>query len=220
MKTKTIPSAVPIYIAAAVWPVFSLVIKPTTVWGLLLLAAFSAAGYFVGKRFFPGETVEAEEVLRTGDDSIDMLISDSQKALRDLREANKALDAAEITQKLDRMDDAGTRILKAVAEKPERASQVRRFMQYYLPMTAKLLEQYRRLYDTNITGGNIEKGMKSVENSLDLIAVAFEKQLDVLYKDEALDMSTDVSVLETMIKSDGLTDEGITNILKGEVQHG
>ena len=220
MRKKVIPSAYPIYIAAAVWAVCSLFIHPNTIVKLLLLALLAAAGYFIGKMRFPGETIEVEEVISTGDQDTDKLLADSKTALAQLRETGIAINESAISAELDRMDRAGGSILKAVAEKPERASQVRRFMQYYLPMANKLLSQYRVLHDASVRGENIEKGMRSVENSLDLIAVAFEKQLDVLYKDEALDMSTDVSVLETLIRSDGLTDEGIANILKEETHNG
>ena len=101
-----------------------------------------------------------------------------------------------------------------MAEKPQRAGQVRKFMKYYLPTTAKLLEQYKTLSGVGVDGQHIEKALSSVESSLEMIASAFEKQLDMLYRDEAMDMTSDVQVLETMMAGDGLTGEGIKQAMK------
>ena len=89
-------------------------------------------------------------------------------------------------------------------------------MDYYLPTAAKLLEQYRALSALNARGEQIEKALRGVENSLEMIASAFEKQLDRLYRDEALDITSDISVLETMMAGDGLTSEGIEKVVKEE----
>ena len=83
--------------------------------------------------------------------------------------------------------------------------QVRKFMNYYLPVTVKLLDQYRLLESTGLDGEHIAKSKTAVENSLDMIAAAFEKQLDNLYKDTQLDITSDIQVLETMMAAEGLT---------------
>jgi hypothetical protein len=101
-----------------------------------------------------------------------------------------------------------------VALKHARFDEVRRFMDYYLPTTDKLMTQYRQLGSAG-AGEQVKKAMGSIENSLDMIAKAFEKQLERLYADEALDITTDVQVLETMMASDGLTDEGIRRTMDG-----
>ena len=84
--------------------------------------------------------------------------------------------------------------------------QVRKFMNYYLPVSVKLLDQYRTLMSTGLEGENIAKSKAAVENSLDMIAAAFEKQLDNLYRDTQLDITTDIQVLETMMAAEGLAD--------------
>ena len=77
-------------------------------------------------------------------------------------------------------------------------------MNYYLPTADKLLKQYRDLLKTGSQGENIQGAMRSIENSLELIATAFEKQLDSLYRHEAMDIQTDIDVLETMLAADGI----------------
>lgn len=216
MKTRLIRSAVPIYIAAAVWILYGLVLPLYKISHILMAAGISVVAYLVAGRFFPGRKVEEE--LTTGDSQIDRELSENMENLKKLREANQEITSPVITEQLDRMEKAGKAILSAVAEKPERAGQVRKFMKYYLPTTTKLLEQYKTMYAVDAKGEHITKAMQSVENSLGLIAAAFEKQLDQLYRDEAVDMTSDVQVLETMMAGDGLTTEGIKKAMKEDTK--
>jgi 5-bromo-4-chloroindolyl phosphate hydrolysis protein len=214
MKTKVIPSTIPIYLAALTWLAYGLFGHLYELANILLAAALSAVVFFVSRKFFPGRTVEVEEVLSTGDKGIDQKLAESAEALRRVREAGATIPSATALKELKRIDSAGRKILSAVADKPSRAAQVRKFMDYYLPTTDKLIGQYRKLIGAG-SGEQVKKAMHSVESSLDMIALAFEKQLDKLYSDEALDITTDVQVLETMMVSDGLTDEGIQRAIDG-----
>ena len=212
MKTKLIRSAIPIYIAAAMWILYGLVLPLYKVQHIAMAAGLSIAAYLVAGRFFPGRTVEAD--LDSGDSQINQELKNSRLELEKITAAGKSIQSSVIVQKLNRMQVAGQEILSAVAQKPERASQVRKFMKYYLPTTGKLLEQYQTMAGVDVKGEHINKAMASVENSLDLIAAAFEKQLDQLYRDDAVDMTSDVQVLETMMAGDGLTTEGISQAMK------
>lgn len=208
MKTKVIPSAIPIYIAAAVWAVFGLFGHLYEMSNILLAISLSLAAYFVARKFLPGRKVEVEDVLSTGDRDMDAKLAASAEALKRLRDAASNAASPAAAKELGRIDAAGRKILVAVVDKRGRFDQVRKFMDYYLPTTDKLMTQYRQLTGAG-AGEQVKRAMSSIENSLDMIALAFEKQLDKLYVDEAMDITTDVQVLETMMASDGLTDEGI-----------
>ena len=162
--------------------------------------------------------MEVAPEVKTGDAQVDQELKNCRADLLRLKEANAGIPSPAISQKLDRMEKCGTQILNAVAEKPERADQVRKFMKYYLPTTTKLLEQYRTMANVTVKGEHITKALTSVESSLDLIAGAFDKQLDKLYRDEAVDMRSDIQVLETMMAGDGLTHEGIQRAMKEDQQ--
>lgn len=216
MKTKRIPSAIPIYIAAATWILYGLALPLYKVSHILMAAGLSIVALLVSGKFFPGRTVEMD--LDSGDSQINRELKESREELGKIREVGLGLKSQPIAQQIERMDVAGQKILAAVAEKPERAGQVRKFMKYYLPTTAKLLDQYETMAAVDTKGEHISKAMQSVENSLDLIATAFEKQLDQLYRDDAMDMTSDVQVLETMMAGDGLTTEGITQAMKEDKQ--
>ncbi len=212
MKTKVIPSAVPIYLAAAVWAIFGLFGHLYELSNILLAIALSVVVFLVARKFLPGRTAEVEDVLTTGDREVDSKLAASLEALKRLRAAASGASPM-VSKELGRIEDAGRRILAAVVDKKGRFGQVRKFMDYYLPTTDKLVGQYRELAGAG-SGEQVKRALTSIENSLDMIALAFEKQLDKLYADEALDITTDVQVLETMMASDGLTDEGIRQTMR------
>ena len=58
-----------------------------------------------------------------------------------------------------------------------------------------------------IQSDNLTAAEREIENSLDTINDAFEKLLDSFYADAAMDLSTDISVMKTMMKRQGLTNE-------------
>lgn len=210
MKKKVIHSAIPIYGAAAVWLLLGLVwprmlLKLS---GLLLAAGLSMGAYFVLSRAFPGRTVEVREAARSGDSSIDTLIEEARQQLDSLKESNAAISDPEISRNLDRMTRAGEEILKVLERDTSQAQAVRRFINYYLPTADKLTASYRMMLETDMSGENMTRAMQSVENSMGMIADAFERQLDNLYKDKSLDVETDIQVLETMLASDGLINGG------------
>ena len=206
MKKKRIKSAIPIYGCAALWLLLGLICPGMLLkgWFLLLAAALSAGAYFALSRVFPGREIEVREAAHSGDRSIDALIEDGRKQLDSLKAANAAIPDADISRKLARMTEAGEEILKVLERDTSQARAVRRFMNYYLPTADKLMSSYRMMRETSNPGENLEHAMRSVENSLGMIADAFEKQLDNLYKDRALDVETDIDVLETMMAADGL----------------
>ncbi|MCD8331670.1 MAG: 5-bromo-4-chloroindolyl phosphate hydrolysis family protein [Oscillospiraceae bacterium] len=89
-------------------------------------------------------------------------------------------------------------------EHPEKLPQIRRFMTYYLPTTLKLLNAYDRMDDVGVAGENISSTKAKVEQMLGTIVQAFDKQLDALFGAEALDISTDIKVMEQMLAREGL----------------
>jgi len=91
-------------------------------------------------------------------------------------------------------------------EHPEKEPSLRQFRNHYLPKTFSILESYARMERMGVAGGNISAAMKDVEDIMDKLVLGFEKQLDALFDSEALDVTTDVSVLENMMTMEGLSD--------------
>ena len=206
MKKVHIKSAIPIYIAAAIWLLFGLLFPKLLMKlpGLLVTAVLSAAGYFVGSKLFPGREVEVQEKITTGDAAVDREIDVARQRLENLRRANEAIPDPEITKNLDRMYTSGQQIFKELGRDPRKIALVRRFMNYYLPTSEKLMEQYQVLMNANTKGENITSAMQTIESSLGLAANAFEKCADNLYKDDEMDIDAEIKVMQTMLTGDDL----------------
>ena len=204
MKTVRIKSAIPIYLAALIWILFGLFAPIYELIYIIIAACVSLAAYIVSSIFLPGRTVEVDAKPDSGDEAVNAQIAEGRSALRNLREADAAIEDEAISARLKRMTEAGGKIFDILEKEPSRAGEVRRFMNYYLPTADKLLTQYRELGESGSQGENVRGAMTVVENSLEMIAVAFERQLDSLYRHEAMDIQTDIDVLETMLDSDGI----------------
>lgn len=212
MKKVHIKSAIPIYIAAAVWLVVGLVFPKLLMKlpGLLVTAALSVGAYFGGSVLFPGR--EVEEKITTGDAAVDREIEVARQRLENLRKANEAIADPQITGELNRMYASGQQIFNELSRDPKKVALVRRFMSYYLPTTEKLMEQYQVLMNAPTKGENITAAMKTIESSLGLAANAFEKCADNLYKDDEMDIDAEIKVMQTMLSGDNLVKTDMNSI--------
>ena len=216
MKKVHIKSAIPIYIAAAIWLIVGLVFPKLLLKlpGLLVTAALSVGAYFVGSKVFPGKDVEVQEQIQTGDAAVDRDIATARERLENLRRANEAIPDPEISANLDRMYASGEQIFKELGRDPRKIALVRRFMNYYLPTSEKLMEQYQVLMNAKTKGENITSAMGSIERSLGLAAKAFEKCADNLYKDDEMDIDAEIKVMQTFLTGDNLIKTDMNDIME------
>ncbi len=210
IKQRKIPSAIPVYMAAAVWLIAWLIHPIYKLLPALIVAVLSFGAYYGGKFLFPGRVEEYEADPSTGDPEVDRQIKEGRADMNRLKELAAGIDSPELKKELDRIIYAGGRIFDALERTPTQALQVRKFMSYYLPVSVKLLDTYTTLTETGLDGEHIEKSRKSVEGSLDMIATAFEKQVDNLYRDTQMDITAEIKVLETMMAAEGLVGEKLS----------
>lgn len=149
-----------------------------------------------------------DEIISSGDEAVDVIIAEGLAYLNQIKKANDEIPDEKITNQITRMEVATDKIFRYIAKHPEDASQISKFMSYYLPTLLKLLNSYISLNGQCIKGGNISTTIENIEGILSTIADAFEKQLDNLFADDALDISTDIKVLEAMLVQEGLTSDG------------
>ena len=150
----------------------------------------------------PAQKRKAPEPRKTGMES-----EDFEAKLREIRQLNDEIEDHAVSDRIDRIGELTASIFRVVQEKPEHAEEVRKFMNYYLPTTLKLLKSYSLMEKQSYQGENIQASRKKIEDVLDTLTHAFEKQQDRLFKTEALDVETDITVLETMMVRDGLTEQ-------------
>ncbi len=153
-----------------------------------------------------------QQIPKTGDAAADSLVEKGQEMLSQIRQENALIPDAELTAQMDQLDDVANRIFHTVAEQPGKAPQIRRFMDYYLPTTLKMLQGYRKMDERQVSGQEAQETRAQIRRAMDVVLKAFDKQLNALYHDDMLDLSTDIDVMETMLRQDGLVDSGI----KGE----
>lgn len=128
-----------------------------------------------------------------------------EKILQELRRVNDAIPDEEMSDKISRLEAVSAKIFAQIQENPEKLPQMRKFMDYYLPTSLKLLDTYAELDAQGIEGTNIRESKRRIEQSMDTLVVAFENQLDKMFQDDALDVSADIDVMEKMLSADGLT---------------
>ena len=155
----------------------------------------------------PEEKKEPEKKSSTGNPEVDKIIDEGHGYLRQLREANDAIPDEALSADIDRMERASADIFSYIAKHPQKAPQIRKFMSYYLPTTLKLLHSYEHLSKQSVKGENITSTMFNIAGMMHTVADAFEKQLDSLFTDEAMDISADITVFETMLKQEGFVEE-------------
>jgi 5-bromo-4-chloroindolyl phosphate hydrolysis protein len=141
-------------------------------------------------------------------------IEEGKSFITKIRRANDAIPGEEISRKLDRLESVISKIFECVKLHPEQLSELKKFMEYYLPTTLKLVTAYEEFDAQPVQGENIRNAKNEIEKTLDTINLAFENLLDSLYEDAAMEISTDISVLETLLKREGLTEKDF-DITKG-----
>lgn len=135
------------------------------------------------------------------------MLEECESYIQKIHQCNLDLPGEVITAKLSRLETVVTRILEEAKKRPKEAAALRKFMDYYMPTTWKLLDAYRSFENEPIQSDNILRTKKEIEDTLDTINAAFEKLLDDLFQTTAWDISSDISVLQTMLAQEGLTNQ-------------
>ena len=148
-----------------------------------------------------------EEEKPTGNEALDKMLKDGRMAIAEMKRLDDNIADPGISADIVRLEQISEKIFEEVKRDPKKLPKIRRFMDYYLPTTLKRLNSYDRMSATGISGENINTTLAKVEGMMRTIVAAFEKQLDSLYGADALDISTDITVLENMMAREGLTEQ-------------
>ena len=152
-----------------------------------------------------------EEVLVTGDEDADLTIQRGMELLAQIRAENDAIPDPQLSAQMEQLESMCMQIFRTVADKPAKASQIRKFMNYYLPTTLRMLTGYRTMCERGVSQSEIDQSHASLVRGMEMVLTACQKQLDTLYRDTILDVSTDIDVLEQMLHRDGFADAAPVN---------
>ena len=222
-------SALPIYAICIVWLLYAG--KLNTFRGILSCAVVSAIVYAILRIVLPGKKTdeppkaaapeqpqpkqaekkpepqpepEPEEKLPP---ELQSVIYQGKRAIADIRRLNDEIPDERISAQIDLIERLTAQIFDCVRKNPKKLSQIRQFLSYYLPTTIKLMEQYVTLQNQSLKTENITEGMQKIEDLLDKVIIAFQRQLDALFEADVVDITADIRVMEQMMASEGLTNK-------------
>ena len=204
-EEKRTRPVLPIYLAALVWPVGALLLPAYRLSNLLIIAGLSLAAYGLGTKFCPTRVIRKQVPYATGSEDVDTMLSGISANLDKLHALNDAIPDPELSAAMTRMEKAGRSIAAAVEQAPDKARSIDRFARYYLPEVLKLMTTYANMEKNGVKGGNADQILTELRRNAATTAKAFENQLDALYSAEAMDISTDIEVLDGILKSQNLT---------------
>ncbi len=143
----------------------------------------------------------------TVNQEVDKAIKDGKNYMYQIRQADDLIESETVSSKLRRMDRIIDKILNYIVSHPHQLPEIKKFLEYYLPTTIKLLNAYIKFEYQGNESNSIKTAKQEIEETLDTINTAFENLLESLFEDIVLDVSSDISVLETVLAQEGLKEK-------------
>ena len=172
--------------------------------GALPAAAIGVAAYGAGTLLFKDRTkIDISDDI-SSDDKEDL--KKAQERIKYLRDISTKLESNELVKNTKEICNTSEKIIDTVIEKPEKIKKIRNFLNYYLPVTIKIIERYDEIENQKLNTAQTKKFMNSVEEMISKIKTAFEEQLSNIYQTEMIDTDAELKVFESMLKSDGFID--------------
>ena len=175
---------------------------------------FEESRHQLEQRMKEEEAIRKQEAATKRDPLVQEVLDRGDAFVRQIRKCNDDIPGEEISAKIDKMETIVRRIFQRVRTNPEIVPDLKKLMDYYLPMTVKLLNAYADMDAQPVQGENILSSKREIEATLNTLNLAFEKLLDDLFMDAAMDVSSDITVLNTMLAQEGLMDDELTKMRK------
>jgi 5-bromo-4-chloroindolyl phosphate hydrolysis protein len=189
-----------------VWLIAALLLPMYNMLHLIGIAIVSVAAALLAAKFAPKETILQELPFYEGNHDLNHVAGQIADARDTLRRARRAVltDKPETAALLGEIEETCAKIQSAILASPEDLPKIRRFLNYYLPTTEKLANKYALIHSQKAEGENLSAASADIEKAMVTLRDSFQKQLDALFSDDALDISTDITVLETLLARDNL----------------
>ena len=216
-------SAGPIYVFAAVWLLSQIASNSTGLGGLLITTGISllaavGVGYLLGRKRQKKDeedaasaksaeekstSEEAKEENSPYSPEVQAIIKEGRVALKEMGRLYSSIPNPEIRSKINELMSVSDKIVRDAIDDPSDVPQIRKFLDYYLPTTIKLLNAYDRMNSQEISGSNITGSMERIEDMLDTAIDAYKRQLDALFANQAADIQMDIEVMNGMLAREG-----------------
>lgn len=211
-KTKGLGAGIIAF--GGVFALFSVLFHPHSIGAYLLALVLSGLAGAIIRTMAQGLDLSTPEKTpeslkkmegETGVEEVDAILERGRAMIREIRTENDLIPDEGLSASLDELENKCAEVFRTVCEKPAKASQIRKFMEYYLPTTLKMVKAYRTLDERSVNGAEAQAAKQRIQDALKVVLKACDKMLDNLYRDDMLDITTDIDVLEQMLKRDGLT---------------
>lgn len=211
-KTKGLGAGIIAF--GGVFALFSVLFHPHSIGAYVLALVLSALAGVIIRTMAQGLDLSTPEKTpeslkkmegETGVEEVDAILERGRAMIREIRTENDLIPDEGLSASLDELENKCAEVFRTVYEKPAKASQIRKFMEYYLPTTLKMVKAYRTLDERSVNGAEAQAAKQRIQDALKVVLKACDKMLDNLYRDDMLDITTDIDVLEQMLKRDGLT---------------
>ncbi len=192
------------------WTLMALILPLNEIWGLALATVISGLlAFVVGKRSAKKQ-IKLEEEMRKEEeallnDNLSPIVTEANRALREMAKLYSNIKDADVKLKINELMRITDKIMQNAVADPDDITQTKKFLNYYLPTTIKLLHSYDRMSSQGIEGETLDKTMKNINEMLDEAIEAFKKRLDSMFENQALDIETDIEVMNTMLAREGLS---------------
>ena len=140
---------------------------------------------------------------------VQAVVDEGRRAHTELEHLYAVIPNLSVKAKIRELINVSDKIIEDAVNDPSDVPQIKKFLDYYLPTTIKLLNAYDRMGAQGIEGSNISGTMQSIEEMLDTAVAAYKKLLDSLFANQALDVETDIEVMNTLLKREGLAEGSV-----------
>lgn len=143
---------------------------------------------------------------------VQAVIQEGRTALKEMGRLYASIPNPEIRSRINELMSVSDKIIRDAIDDPADVPQIRKFLDFYLPTTIRLLNAYDRMSAQEFGGENITGSMQRIEEMLDTTIVAYKKQLDALFANQAADIQMDIDTMNTMLAREGLGGKGYLDI--------
>ena len=199
---KRIKSVIPYYGAGTIFLIIALLAPLYAFWQLALyLGIFVAA--FIGLSLIFNKTIEIEieAAYDSGDKATNALLERGRGFVMRLSELSDAIGESEVSAQIERLQNIARQIFEKIEKEPKEARKLNTFMDYYFPTALKFLERFAEFKQKQVKPETLAASIESIRDSLSKFEAAFLRQLEALYDADALDIESDVAVLDAMMKN-------------------
>ncbi|NPV02318.1 MAG: hypothetical protein HPY53_13160 [Brevinematales bacterium] len=137
------------------------------------------------------------------DGQLKTVILRCEERLSEIHELRKKIVKPDIKTKVSEITETIENIMDVFIERPASLKTAKRFTDYYLDATIKILKKYNELAGYAVKSPTINTGIGKAEATMDTIRDAFSNLFFRLKEDDLMDLNTEIKVLENEIKMDG-----------------